>query len=118
MELPVYTQFCRHHNGMDLRALDQVIAEKFPDYYDCFYKFMKRNNKISLYCMFIMKYEDFEKYCEWLFAVLSEVEPLVSYQHYNSYQKRVFAFMTERLFNVYILKNNLKPKYFSIYLIR
>ena len=31
------------------------------------------NNKISLYCMFIMKYDEFEKYCEWLFSVLSAV---------------------------------------------
>ena len=115
LELPVCLQFMQNHNSADYRTLEKVIKEKFSDYYETFWKFMKRSNKISLYCMFIMKYEDFEKYCEWLFAVLAEVEPLVPYQCYNSYQKRIFAFMTERLFNVYILKNNLKPKYFNIY---
>lgn len=72
-------------------------------------------NKISLYCMFIMKYEDFAKYCEWLFAVLAEVEPYIPIQNYKPYQKRVFAFMAERLLNVYILKNKMKPEYLNVY---
>lgn len=115
LQVPVYMQFCRYHHSPDYRALRKVIKEKFPDYYESFRHFFTRNNKISLYCMFIMKWEDFEKYCEWLFAVLSEVEPLIPYQFYDDYQKRVFAFMTERLLNVYILKNKLKPEYFNIY---
>ena len=70
---------------------------------------MEGNNKISLCCVFIMKWEDFEKYCEWLFSVLSEVEPLVSYQSYNLTQRRVFAFMAELLLSMYVMKNKMKP---------
>lgn len=62
-----------------------------------------------------MKYEDFDKYCGWLFAVLGEVEPLIPYQHYNTYQKRVIGFMAERLLNVYVRKNKLKVSYSSVY---
>ena len=104
------------HNSEDYRTLKKVIMEKFPDYYDSFVHFMEGNNKISLCCMFIMKYEDFEKYCEWLFNVLSEVEPLVPYQCYNTTQQRVFAFMAERLLSMYVMKNKMKPYYCSIYL--
>ena len=65
--------------------------------------------------MFVMKYDEFVKYCEWLFAVLEKVEPLIPYQYYDNHQKRVFAFMAERLINVYVRKNKLKPDYRSIY---
>ena len=51
---------------------------------------MEYSNKGSFLNMFIMKYEDFEKYCEWLFAVLAEIEPLVPYQNYTAYQKKVY----------------------------
>lgn len=61
---PLYVQYSTIHYSDDYRALKKVIQEKFPDYYDTFANFMHNNNKLSLYCMFIMKYEDFEKYCE------------------------------------------------------
>ena len=112
---PLNIQFSVYHSSIDYSILKDIIRKKFPDYYDTFVNFMEHNNKISLYCMFIMKYEDFERYCEWLFAVLSEVEPLIPFQYYNTYQKRVFAFMAERLLNVYVIKNGLKPEYSSIY---
>lgn len=114
-EFPLDVHYAQFHCSEDYRTLKRVIKEKFPDYYESFIDFMERNNKISLYCMFIMKYEDFEKYCEWLFAVLSEVEPLVHTEYYEPYQKRVFAFFAERLLNVYVRKNNKKPEYCSIY---
>ena len=108
--------YCVTHNSEDYRTLKRVIMEKFPDYYASFVEFMEKNNKISLCCMFIMKWEDFEKYCEWLFAVMSEVEPLVPYRSYNQNQQRVFAFMAERLLSMYVMKNKMKPYYCSIYL--
>ena len=108
--------YCMMHNSEDYRILKRVIMEKFPDYYDSFVEFMEKNNKISLCCMFIMKWEDFEKYCEWLFAVMSEVEPLVPYRAYNQTQRRVFAFMAERLLSMYVMKNKMMPYYCSIYL--
>lgn len=54
--------------------------------------------------MFVMKYNDFMKYGEWIFAVLSKVELHIPYQFYTSYQKRALAFMAERLINVYVIK--------------
>lgn len=115
LPIPIYLQYCQCHYSNDYRTLKKVIAEKFPDYYDSFVSFMEFNNKISFYCMFVMKYEDFEKYCEWLFAVLTEIEPEIPLQHYDPYQKRVLAFIAERLLNVYILKNRMNPEYMNVY---
>ncbi|MBQ7215997.1 MAG: DUF4422 domain-containing protein [Synergistaceae bacterium] len=65
--------------------------------------------------MFIMNWDDFEEYCGWLFSVLADVEPLVPYQHYNTYQKRVFGFMSERLLGVWLRKNRKKLKHCNVY---
>lgn len=108
-------QYNDSHVSDDYSALKDVIRCKFPDYYDDFIDVMENGNKFSAYNMFVMKYEDFDRYCEWLFAVLAEVEPLIPYQHYSTYQKRVFGFMSERLINVYARKNRLTPAYSSIY---
>ena len=109
----------KHFQGIhylaDYEVLKGVIREYFPDYYDDFINVMERNSEISLYCMFVMKYDDFVKYCEWLFAVLEKVEPQIPYQYYDAYQKRVLAFMAERLINVYVRKNKMNVEYRSIY---
>lgn len=114
--LPLHMQYSHAHNSEDYRTLKELIKEKFPDYYDDFINFMEKNNKMFSFCMFIMKYEDFEKYCEWIFSVLAELEYLVPFQCYNPYQKRVLAFMGERLFNVYIRKNKIPTEELNVYL--
>lgn len=113
--LSVKTQYCLCHTSEGYTTTENVIRTKFPDYYDDFIDVMERGNKASFLNMFIMKYEDFAEYCEWLFAVLAEVEPQVPYQSYNTYQRRVFAFIAERLLNVYVRKNNMRPAYSSVY---
>ena len=58
--------------------------------------------------MFVAKKELIDKYCEWLFTILSNVEKRIELGLRNDYQKRVFGFLAERLFNVWIEKNNLE----------
>lgn len=109
----------KHFQGIhylaDYDVLKRVIREHFPDYYEDFINVMEHNSDISLYCMFVMKYDDFVKYCDWLFAVLGKVEPQIPYQYYDAYQKRVLAFMADRLINVYVRKNKMNVEYRSIY---
>lgn len=108
----VAAHYCMSYVNDNYRVVKRIIEEKFPDYYEAFQDVMERNNKLSAYNMFIMKWEDFEKFCEWFFAVLAEAEQ--SYQiNPTPYQRRLF--MTERLFNVYVYKHKMKAKYLNIY---
>ena len=60
--------------------------------------------------MFAMRKKYFDQYCEWLFDVLLKLENQLQIEYYDSYQKRVFGFLSERLFNVWLLKQNLSIK--------
>lgn len=92
------------HNADDLAVLQQVVAELHPEYSKAFDRVMGRTS-VSLYNMFFMRADTFDRYCQWLFSILFEVERRIPYQAYGPYQGRVFGFMAERLLNVWVEKN-------------
>ena len=67
------------------------------------------NNKIFLMNMFISNRKFVDDYCTWLFDILFEVEKKINFSD-DAYQKRVFGFISERLFTLYIFHNKLKVK--------
>ncbi|MDE5839925.1 MAG: DUF4422 domain-containing protein, partial [Muribaculaceae bacterium] len=89
--------------------LENVIKEKYPEYWQSYYKIMYRNNKLSHCNMFIMKNELFQDYSAWLFDILFEVERRVYISKYTN-QARIFGYMSEYLLNVYIYHHRLKAK--------
>ena len=111
----VAAHYCSLHVSDNYRAVKEIISEKFPDYFYAFEDLMERGNKYSARNMFIMKWEDFERYCEWLFAVLLEFENRAHYHNYGTYQMRAPAFTAERLLNVYVHKHKIRAKHFNVY---
>ena len=101
-----YKQYCISN---DLDILENVIKEKYPDYWPDYYEIMYRNNKFSHCNMFIMKNDLFQDYSKWLFDILFEVERRVYISQYTN-QARIFGYMSEYLLNVYIYHNGLKAK--------
>lgn len=100
-------KYCLAHLSDDLRTLIQVI-NNYPNkkYAKAFYKVMYKN-EYSPYNMFIMSWTTFNDYCSWLFSILEDVESRTDISHYNSYQKRIFGFMGERLLNIYLYANQI-----------
>ena len=63
--------------------------------------------------MFIMDKKLFNEYAKWVFFILEELEKQVDISNYNDYNKRIYGFLSERLFNVWIEKHQeLKIKTF------
>lgn len=100
----------RHaHYAKDLDTLEEVLQEYSPEYIDAFAKVME-SRSLFLYNMFVMKSKYFEAYCTWLFGILFEVEKRVDISKYDRYQSRVFGFLSERMFNVWILHHKLRAQ--------
>ena len=111
--LTVEEQYERSHiSTNNLIVCRNIIKVKYPDYLSSFDKVMKRK---YMYCynMFIAKKEIFDQYMEWLFSILFEAEQKIDLSTYKDlseeerkYQERVYGFLAERLFNVWLCKNS------------
>lgn len=42
--------------------------------------------------MFVMDKENFNKYCEWIFSILFELEKRIDISNYDNYQKEYLDF--------------------------
>lgn len=99
----LYDEYCICHLSEDLRTLEAVVKEKSSQSYNqAFDKVMHLSHKPLCYNMFLMRWADFDQYCAWLFDILGEVENRIDISHYSPVQQRVFGYMAERLFNVYV----------------
>ncbi len=63
---------------------------------------------LYLWNMFVMDKKRFDAYCTWLFDILFLLEPSVNLKDYSSYEARVFGFLAERLWNVWLEKQQLQ----------
>ena len=105
----LYDEYCICHNSEDLRILEAVINEKSEQkYINAFNKVMHLTHKPMCYNMFLMNWKDFDNYCSWLFGILGEVENRIDISNYSPVQQRVFGYMAERLFNVWVEAENKK----------
>jgi hypothetical protein len=60
--------------------------------------------------MIITRKEIFDKYCEWLFLILFEVEKRTDISCYDTYQARIYGYLSERLLRVWLLNQPLRVK--------
>ena len=63
--------------------------------------------------MLICKKDRFDNYCKWLFDILFELEKRIEISS-DSYQARVFGFLSERLMLLYVATNNLRVKEMNV----
>lgn len=105
----VYSHYKNAHHSQDLDKSRYIIMQYYPEYLDSFDRVMN-GKTLYLYNMFVMRTEILEDYCNWLFDILFRLENEIDLSNYDQYQKRVFGFIAERLFNVWILKNNINFK--------
>lgn len=88
------------HYGSDLVVLRDVIARKSPNYLSA-YDQVFGGRRLSLYNMFIMRWELFDQYMTWLMSTLFECQHLIDNQSRTPYQQRTFGYLGERLLNVW-----------------
>lgn len=104
--------YCEHCKN-DWLICKQVILEKYPEYIMAF-KQMENSRLLTICNMLITRKEIYDRYCEWLFNILFEVEKRIDFDNKDDYQKRVMGFLSERLLKVWLLTGNYKVKEQSI----
>ena len=105
----LYSHYVHSHHEEDLKALEEILQKKFPEYLDCYQQVMKRRSA-HMFNMCIMRREVLDRYCSWLFAVLEETEKILDISHYTDFDKRVFGRLSELLMDVWISQNKISYK--------
>lgn len=105
-------------NKKDMKIVKESIERLYPEYLKDLDKYF--NSNASYLCnVIVTKKEIFDKYCEWLFDVLLDVEKNMDKETYinDSYRKRMFGFLSERLLNIWLYHNQESLKIKEYYLI-
>ena len=99
-----------YKHTMYIEPLDEarkIIEEQCPEYLSEFDKLHKRTSA-HMFNMFIMKKEYLNKYCDWVFNILFELEKRVEPKKYDSFHARYLGRISELLLDVWINTNKLK----------
>lgn len=103
-----WREFCLHSGfEKDLILTRRAVATVSGDMLPTFDKVMA-GRRLHLYNMLIAPQAEFDAYCRWLFAVLTQVERDVDFTDYTPYQRRLYGFLGERLINVWVTHRRLK----------
>jgi hypothetical protein len=100
----VYSHYAHSHKPEPLDIAIAIIKKDFPDYENACDKVMHCTSA-HLFNMFIMKRDKLYTYCEWLFAILFELEKQVDISEYSAFEARVFGRISELLLDVWLEKN-------------
>ncbi|MCI8308741.1 MAG: DUF4422 domain-containing protein [Clostridia bacterium] len=98
-------------NVKDMEILKKVVKEESPEYLESFDEY--ENRQYTYFCnVMITTKELIDDYCRWLFKILYKMEKNLNPEDYihDDYRKRMFGFLSERLLNIWVIKNKEKLK--------
>lgn len=103
------SQYLHAHHEIGLIETENIIKKYYPDYLDSWNRVMKKKSG-HRFNMFIMKKTLADKYCLWLFDILEKVEERIDLSEWDKSEQRVFGYLSERLLDVWLDKNNIDYK--------
>ncbi|MBE7087974.1 MAG: DUF4422 domain-containing protein [Clostridiales bacterium] len=95
----------------DYNILKNIIKEYYPQYEKAFLKVFY-GKRTYLLNTFICKKQTWNNYYSWLFSIFEKMEKEVNMQGYSNQEKRLYGYLAERLFTVFVEKNLYKVKSF------
>lgn len=94
----------------DCAIMIDTLLLMYPNYEKSAVSYLLQNNTVSQCNMFIMSWEEFDKYCNFIFPLLFKIEKRIKYHNYTRL-KRNIGYMAECLQGLYVLHNKLRPYY-------
>lgn len=103
----IESHYLHTHSEAGLIALKKVISKQSVDYQNALSEVLSARSA-HMFNMFIMKKNDYDDYCLWLFSVLEQVENEIDYEQLSGNETRVLGFLAEFLLDVWIKVNKKK----------
>ncbi len=94
----VYDQFSHAHGQKGLDLAREIIEKDHKEYLCAFDRCMKKRS-LHIYNIFVMRYDIFIQYCDFLFDILFKIERELGEQ------TRLYGHISERLLDVFIEAN-------------
>lgn len=102
-----YEHFGRSHNIRDLDAVGRALKRIYPSYGPAYDQAMEGSifygSNLMVTSLPILK-----AYAEWLFQIFIEASEEIDVSSYDTYHRRVYGFLSEQMFYVFALANELK----------
>lgn len=102
MFMPVREHYgkAEFHHEEDLTLTERIVQELYPDYTRALEAYLSQP-MCYFGNIFIMERGLFERYCAWLFPILSEFDRRANLGGYGPQELRVDGYLAERLFGVF-----------------
>lgn len=97
----VYQHYVEDHKKRDIELAQNIINSKYPEYNSSFNQVMNGKYEYG-FNMMITRKDILDEYSQWLFDILFDLENIIDISKYDEYQKRIYGFLSERLFNVWL----------------
>lgn len=103
----IYNHYDHTFDGKQLDVTRDIIQQISPEYVKAFDDVMA-SKELYICNMFIMSKAHTQAYCEWVFPILDELFTCIDYSHMTPFEARFIGRISERLFNVWLVKEQLK----------
>ena len=102
-DMTLYDIYAKYHYAKDLDKAIELIKSRHPEMQAALEKVLfTKPPRWHIANMFIMRKELYFAYCEWLFPLLFALEAEIDISSYDSYQARIYGFLAERIFNIWL----------------
>lgn len=102
----VYSHYAHTFDARHFDVTRELLVERCPAYVSAWDKLMV-GTTAHLYNMMVMQSDLVDAYCQWLFPLLVELERKIDSDGLDTFQARWPGRVSERLFNAWIVTNNI-----------
>lgn len=102
----LYSHYVNTLHAGPLDKTYEIIAKKYPEYMPEM-DALKKRTSAHMFNMFIMKKEYFDRYCEWMFDVLFELEKNVDDNDFDAFHSRFYGRISELMLDVWLRTNKI-----------
>ena len=105
----LYSHYAHTHDANHLDVTRTIITELYPEDVSIFDEVLRQRSGY-MFNMFIMDKQLADKYCQWLFPIIDTLYERLDITGYSAFDERLFGRVSERLFNVWLKKEDVTIK--------